>query len=512
MLSVTGHRKKHIIEEDEPINKTGKYITWEEDDSMVMSWMMNSVQPQIASTITYYTTAKEMYQDPPLVYTRRQDLSHGRPSDSSRDVSSTEGPTQGWVLGRAGQVFPGPGRPVGPEAWARARPIILSGRSTQNEAQPGPFGVLTSTHVRRPGSPSPLPPGAATDGPRAAAGSAGATSHAGTVPRRPSAGSARRERGSGRERGGERGRGGAVGKGGIERRRKRERGSGEGLAERGKGRRVSGEGDEGKGRRGRGGGRAERETGEKEGGGEEEGEGDGGQEEGERDCGRGSPGVGLAGPDYLARARPVLGPLPGPSRPGTAAGPGRIGPTPSPRSTELDPLCPTNALALISSVNIIYGWSLHNMNNQNSLQPIPRDVNLEGVGVTLGSSMQRRNRRSRVIAAARASGGRAAAVLLWAEKRPIEGLCRSTLPVNTLLRYTGHVPSTLSDQIQSSRHFKEFCGCARALGYRLPNLGVLGKAKYLCLEFTHSWMSALPLHRVNGSILFWATTGVVSLL
>ncbi|KAF3771502.1 hypothetical protein EJ110_NYTH60209, partial [Nymphaea thermarum] len=61
MLSVKGHRKKHIIEEDEPINKTGKYITWEEDDSMVMSWMMNSVQPQIASTITYYTTAKEMW-------------------------------------------------------------------------------------------------------------------------------------------------------------------------------------------------------------------------------------------------------------------------------------------------------------------------------------------------------------------------------------------------------------------------------------------------------------------
>ncbi|KAF3773713.1 hypothetical protein EJ110_NYTH53668 [Nymphaea thermarum] len=28
---------------------------------MVMSWMMNSVQPQIASTITYYTTAKEMW-------------------------------------------------------------------------------------------------------------------------------------------------------------------------------------------------------------------------------------------------------------------------------------------------------------------------------------------------------------------------------------------------------------------------------------------------------------------
>ncbi|KAF3782736.1 hypothetical protein EJ110_NYTH24484 [Nymphaea thermarum] len=60
MLSIKGHRKQHIIEEDEPIDKSGKYMTWEEDDNMVMTWIMNSVQPQIVSTITYYTTAKEI--------------------------------------------------------------------------------------------------------------------------------------------------------------------------------------------------------------------------------------------------------------------------------------------------------------------------------------------------------------------------------------------------------------------------------------------------------------------
>ncbi|KAF3778367.1 hypothetical protein EJ110_NYTH43367 [Nymphaea thermarum] len=53
MDGVKGRRKRHIIEEDEPIDKSGKYMTWEEDDNMVMSWIMNSVQPQIASTITY---------------------------------------------------------------------------------------------------------------------------------------------------------------------------------------------------------------------------------------------------------------------------------------------------------------------------------------------------------------------------------------------------------------------------------------------------------------------------
>ncbi|KAF3772741.1 hypothetical protein EJ110_NYTH57106 [Nymphaea thermarum] len=75
MLSVKGHQKKHIIEEDEPINKTGKYITWEEDDSMVMSWMMNSVQPQIASTIAYYTTAKEMWDFLRQTYSQDKNVS-----------------------------------------------------------------------------------------------------------------------------------------------------------------------------------------------------------------------------------------------------------------------------------------------------------------------------------------------------------------------------------------------------------------------------------------------------
>ncbi|KAF3774102.1 hypothetical protein EJ110_NYTH53898 [Nymphaea thermarum] len=54
------------------------------------------------------------------------------------------------------------------------------------------------------------------------------------------------------------------------------------------------------------------------------------------------------------------------------------------------------------------------------------------------------------------------------------------------------------------------CVVLGVLGSRLPNLGVLGKAEYLSLEFTHPGTSALPLQRVNGSILLWATTRVVS--
>ncbi|XP_031475998.1 uncharacterized protein LOC116247807 isoform X1 [Nymphaea colorata] len=61
MMSVVGHRKKHIIEEDEPAVKMGKYATWKEDNNIVMSWIMNSVQPDIAHSLAYYMTAKHMW-------------------------------------------------------------------------------------------------------------------------------------------------------------------------------------------------------------------------------------------------------------------------------------------------------------------------------------------------------------------------------------------------------------------------------------------------------------------
>ncbi|KAF3781817.1 AE7 protein [Nymphaea thermarum] len=41
------------------------------------------------------------------------------------------------------------------------------------------------------------------------------------------------------------------------------------------------------------------------------------------------------------------------------------------------------------------------------------------------------------------------------------------------------------------------CIVLGALGSCLPNLGVLGKTEYLSLEFTHPWMSALPLQRMK---------------
>ncbi|KAF3786845.1 hypothetical protein EJ110_NYTH24303 [Nymphaea thermarum] len=61
IMSVAGHRKKYILEEDEPIEKKGIYAAWDEDNYIVMSWIMNSVEAHIAPTIAYYTKAKDMW-------------------------------------------------------------------------------------------------------------------------------------------------------------------------------------------------------------------------------------------------------------------------------------------------------------------------------------------------------------------------------------------------------------------------------------------------------------------
>ncbi|KAF3771978.1 hypothetical protein EJ110_NYTH59055 [Nymphaea thermarum] len=74
-MSVIGHQKEHVIEENEPVEKSGKYISWKGDNNIVMSWIMNSVQPQIASTIAYYTSAKQMWDFLKQTYSNDRNVS-----------------------------------------------------------------------------------------------------------------------------------------------------------------------------------------------------------------------------------------------------------------------------------------------------------------------------------------------------------------------------------------------------------------------------------------------------
>ena len=75
MMSVSGHRRKHILLEDEPTKKVGKYVTWDEDNDIVMSWIMNSVEPHIADGLIYYNTAKQMWDNLRDTYSQETNVS-----------------------------------------------------------------------------------------------------------------------------------------------------------------------------------------------------------------------------------------------------------------------------------------------------------------------------------------------------------------------------------------------------------------------------------------------------
>ncbi|KAF3774958.1 hypothetical protein EJ110_NYTH47366 [Nymphaea thermarum] len=74
-MSVIGHQKEHVIEENKPVEKSGKYSSWKGDNNIVMSLIMNSVQPQIASTIAYYTSAKQMWDFLKQTYSNDRNIS-----------------------------------------------------------------------------------------------------------------------------------------------------------------------------------------------------------------------------------------------------------------------------------------------------------------------------------------------------------------------------------------------------------------------------------------------------
>ena len=39
-----------------------KFVAWDEEDSMVMSWLWNSMMPEVSDTCMFLTTAKEIWE------------------------------------------------------------------------------------------------------------------------------------------------------------------------------------------------------------------------------------------------------------------------------------------------------------------------------------------------------------------------------------------------------------------------------------------------------------------
>ena len=60
-----------VPSEDDP-----KFIAWDEEDSMIMSWLWNSMQPETSGTCMFLTTTRDIWETIRQTYSKVRDASH----------------------------------------------------------------------------------------------------------------------------------------------------------------------------------------------------------------------------------------------------------------------------------------------------------------------------------------------------------------------------------------------------------------------------------------------------
>jgi len=51
------------------------FAAWDEEDSLVMSWLWNSMVPEISDTVMFFTTTKDIWEAINLTYSKVKDAS-----------------------------------------------------------------------------------------------------------------------------------------------------------------------------------------------------------------------------------------------------------------------------------------------------------------------------------------------------------------------------------------------------------------------------------------------------
>ena len=64
----------HLIKE-RPKPNDSKFVAWDEEDSMVMSWLWNSMMPKVSNTYIFFTTTKENWESYRHTYSEVRDAS-----------------------------------------------------------------------------------------------------------------------------------------------------------------------------------------------------------------------------------------------------------------------------------------------------------------------------------------------------------------------------------------------------------------------------------------------------
>ena len=77
MLFISGKDKEEYLTGDaiQPEEKDLKFKTWKKENSMVMSWLINSMNNEMGENFMYYKTAKEMWDAVKRSYSNKENTS-----------------------------------------------------------------------------------------------------------------------------------------------------------------------------------------------------------------------------------------------------------------------------------------------------------------------------------------------------------------------------------------------------------------------------------------------------
>ncbi|XP_039120841.1 uncharacterized protein LOC120257437 [Dioscorea cayenensis subsp. rotundata] len=68
-----GRGKISLLTRDSPKENDPKFQAWDEEDSMIMSWLWNSMQPSISKNFMFLPTAHDIWESAQKTYSKMKD-------------------------------------------------------------------------------------------------------------------------------------------------------------------------------------------------------------------------------------------------------------------------------------------------------------------------------------------------------------------------------------------------------------------------------------------------------
>jgi len=89
--TLKGRKKLNHLEGNPPAKTNSKYEDWDDEDSLIMTWLWNSMTPEISRNCMFFSTAKEIWENLCQTYSMKTDTAACHTSQGSLSVTNYYG-------------------------------------------------------------------------------------------------------------------------------------------------------------------------------------------------------------------------------------------------------------------------------------------------------------------------------------------------------------------------------------------------------------------------------------